>query len=150
MNIGFLSFSVAGTNHTLTEIWRMAVDSDNIVAIACVDFKKAFDSVSHEILLRKLEKNFGITGGLLEWIKSYLRERTQFTVLNAVASDLLPVTAGIPQGSVLGPTVFTLFANDLQSAVRSGSLFMYADDTSIFCIGQSARKPLWILYHHCF
>ena len=87
----------------------------------------------------------GITGGLLEWIKSYLSERTQFTVLNGVASDLLPVTAGIPQGSVLGPTLFTLFTNDLPSAVRSGSLFMYADDTSIFCIGQSADLAIALL-----
>ena len=62
----------------------------------------------------------------------------QFTVLNGVASDLLSVTAGIPQGSVLGLTLFTLFTSDLPSAVRSGSLFMYADDTSIFCVGQSA------------
>ena len=94
----------------LTEIWRMAVDLDNVVAVAFVDFKKAFDSVSHEILLRKLEVNFGITGGLLEWIKSYLSERMQFTVLTGVASDLLPVTAGIPQGSVLGQTLFTLYS----------------------------------------
>ena len=140
----------------LTEIWRMAVDSDNVVAVAFVDFKKAFDSVSHEILLRKLEINFGITGGLLEWIKSYLSERMQFTVLNGVASDLLPVTAGIPQGSVLGPTLFTLFTNDLPSAVRSGSTFMYADDTSIFCVGQSAdlaidllNKALQEVYRWC-
>ena len=140
----------------LTEIWRMAADSDNVVAVAFVDFKKAFDSVSHEILLRKLEINFGITGGLLEWIKSYLSERMQFTVLNGVASDLLPVTAGIPQGSVLGPTLFTLFTNDLPSAVRSGSTFMYADDTSIFCVGQSAdlaidllNKALQEVYRWC-
>ena len=86
----------------------MAVDSDNVVAVAFVDFKKAFDSVSHEILLRKLERNFDIAGGLLEWIKRYLSERMQFTVLNGVTSDLLLVTAGIPQGSVLGPTFFTL------------------------------------------
>ena len=60
----------------------------------------------------------------------------QFTMLNGVASDLLPVTAGISQG--LGPTLFTLFANDLISTVRSRSLFIYADDTSVFCVGQSA------------
>ena len=69
----------------LTEIWRMAVDLGNVVAVAFVDFKKGFDSVSHEILLRKLEINFGITGGLLEWIRSYLSERMQLTVLNGVA-----------------------------------------------------------------
>ena len=108
-------------------------------------FKKAFDSVSHEILLRKLEINFGITGGLLEWRKSYLSERMQFTVLNGVAPDLLPVTAGIPQALVLGPTLFTLFTNDLLCAVRSGSLFMYADDISIFCVGQSADLAIDLL-----
>ena len=80
----------------------MAVDLDNVVAVAFVDFKKAFDSVSHEILLRKLEINFGITGGLPEWIKSYLSERMQFTVLNGVASDLLPVTAGIRYTTRIG------------------------------------------------
>ena len=53
--------------------------------MAFVDFKKGFDSVSHEILLRKLEINFGITGGLLEWIRSYLSERMQLTVSNGVA-----------------------------------------------------------------
>ena len=62
----------------------------------------------------------------------------QFTVLNGVASDLLPVTADIPEGSVLGPMLFAPFTNDLPAAVRSGSVFMYADDTSIFCVGQSA------------
>ena len=102
----------------------MVVGSDSALAVAFVDFKKAFDSVLHEILLRKLEINFAITGGLLEWIKSYLTERMQFTVLNGVASDLLLVTAGIPPGSVLGATLFTLFTNDLLPAVCLGSLFM--------------------------
>ena len=66
-------------------------------------------------------------------------------MLNGVASDLLSVTVGIPQGSVLGPTLFTLFTNDLPSAIRSWSLFMYADDTSIFCVGQSADSAIALL-----
>ena len=90
----------------------------------------------------KLESQFGITGGLLDWIKSYLSGRTQYTVLNGVTSELLPVKTGIPQGSVLGPTLFTLFCNDLPSAVGSGTLYMYADDTTIFCIGESADIAL--------
>lgn len=100
-----------------------------------MDFRKAFDSVSNEILV-KLEYNFVITGVLLDWIKDYLSGRTQSTVLDGVKSDMLPVKTGIPQGSVLG-LIFTLFTNDLPAAITMGSLFMYADDTSIFCIGES-------------
>ena len=100
-----------------------------------MDFRKAFDSVSNEILV-KLEYNFVFTGVLLDWIKDYLSRRTQFTVLDGVKSDMLPVKTGIPQGSVLG-LIFTLFTNDLPAAITMGSLFMYADDTSIFCIGES-------------
>ena len=107
-----------------------------------MDFRKAFDSVSHEILLKNLEYNFCIRGVLLDWIKDYLSGKMQFTVLNGVKSDMLPVTTGIPQGSVLGPILFTLFTNDLPAAITMGSLFMYADDTSIFCIGESADAAI--------
>lgn len=116
----------------LTEIWRSAVDSGRVAAVVFVDFRKAFYSVSHEILVKKLENSFGITGALLDWIKDYLSGRMQFTVLNGVKSDILPVTTGIPQGSVLGPTLFTLFTNDLPEAISEGDLYMYADDTSIY------------------
>ena len=63
-------------------------------------------------------------------------------MLNGVKSDLLPVSMGIPQGSVLGPTLFTLFTNDLPLSVRSGSLYMFADDTTVFCIGDTADEAI--------
>ena len=59
-------------------------------------------------------------------------------MLNGVKSDLLPVSMGIPQGSVLGPTLFVLFTNDLPRSVPSGSIFMYADDTTLYCVGETA------------
>ena len=59
----------------LTETWREAVDAGLVVAVAFIDFKKAFDSVSHAILETKLERDFGISGLLLDWLKSYLKER---------------------------------------------------------------------------
>ena len=90
----------------LTELWRKAVDSGLAVAVAFVDFKKAFDSVSHDILVMKLERDFGISGPLLDWIKSYLKDRQQFTIVNGVKSGMLSVSFGIPQGSVLGPNTF--------------------------------------------
>ena len=107
-----------------------------------MDFRKAFDSVSHEILVKKVECNFGTTEVLLDRIQDNLSGRMQFTVLNGVKSDMLPVKTCKPQGSVLCPILFTLFANDLPAAITMGSLFMYADDTSIFCIGESVDAAI--------
>ena len=92
----------------LTETWRKAVDEGLVVAVAFIDFKKAFDSVSHTILEMKLERDFGISGPLLDWLKSYVKERQQFTAVNGSTSEMIPISFGIPQGSVLGPTLFTL------------------------------------------
>ena len=66
----------------------------------------------------------------------------QFTVPKGVKYDMLPVTTGITQGSILGPILFTLFTTALPAEITMGSLFMYADDTSIFCIGGSADAAI--------
>ena len=126
----------------LTETWREAVDAGFGEAVAFVDFKKAFDSVSHAILETKLERDFGISGPLLNWLKSYLKERQQFTVVNGSTSEMLRVSFGIPQGSVLGPTLFTLFTKDLSSSVSSGSVYMFADDTTVYCMSDTAENSI--------
>jgi len=79
----------------LTETWRSVIDSGKFVAVAFIDFRKAFDSVLHATLIMKLERHFGIKGLTLDWLKSYLTGRKQFTVLNGVKSDLLSVSTGI-------------------------------------------------------
>ena len=127
--------------YQITETWRRLVDEGNVVALAFIDFKKAFDSVNHEILIPKLQQNFGICDSFLTWLKSYLYDRRQFTVVNGTKSEFLPVNYGIPQGSVLGPTLFTLFTNDLPSAVKSGELFMFADDTTVY-IGENVDQAV--------
>ena len=126
----------------LTETWRVAVDAGLVVAVAFIDFKKAFDTVSHAILVSKLERDFGISGLLLDWLKSYLKERQQCTAVNGSTSEMIPISFGILQGSVLGPTLFTLFTNDLPPLVPSGSVYMFADDTTVYCINDTAEKSI--------
>ena len=121
----------------MTEIWRSAIDSNKVVGIVLVDFQKAFDCVSHNVLLRKLENDFGINGLLLNWLRSYLDNRKQYTFLNGIASDLNTVKSGIPQGSILGPTLFSLYTSDLPEAITTATTYMYADDTTLYCIGDS-------------
>ena len=122
----------------LSEIWRTAINANKVVAVAFVDFKKAFDCVSHAILLHKLNFQFGVQGSLLSWLIDYLTDRTQYSVVNGRHST----ACGIPQGSVLGPTLFALYTNDLPSAVSSGFIFMFADDTTVSCIGDTADNTV--------
>lgn len=108
---------------------------------ACIgvflDLAKAFDTVSVPILLNKLE-SFGIRGVVLEWFRSYLSLRRQRIKINNSVSDSNTVTFGVPQGSILGPTLFIIYLNDI-SSVRNcdGQLFCYADDTAVVFRGSS-------------
>lgn len=95
-----------------------------------LDFSKAFDTVPHRRLLGKLEA-YGIEGDLLNWIKSFLCDRTQEVVVNGCKSEASPVLSGIPQGTVLGPVLFVVYINDLLDNISSDGL-MFADDTKIF------------------
>ena len=118
------------------------MDEGNVVTVAFINFKRAFDSVNHEILITKLQQNFGIFDSFLTWLKGYLSDRCQFTVVNGTKSEFLPVNYGIPQGSVLGPTLFTLFTNDLPSSAEFEELFMCADDTTVYCIGENVDQAV--------
>ena len=96
--------------------------------IVYLDFRKAFDSVSHSILLSKLQ-NMGITGLLLNWFRAYLSNRSQLVSVNGQHSSLLPVTSGVPQGSILGPLLFLVYINDLPGYVQFSRALLFADDT---------------------
>ena len=104
-----------------------------------IDFQKAFDCVSHSIL-DKLEHNFGITGNLLARLRDYLSEREKYTVIHGVPSENTKVAHGIPQGSVLGPVLFALYTSDLPKAVNTAMTFLYADDTTMYCVGESVDQ----------
>lgn len=94
------------------------------------DFSKAFDKVSHTLLLSKLS-GYGVAGTLLSWLESYLSGRVQRVKIDTYLSDEFDVTSGVPQGSHLGPLLFSLFVNDLGNLLSSNFL-MFADDLKIF------------------
>ena len=107
--------------------WSKGLDSDCIY----LDYAKAFDKVDHALLVKKLEL-FSIHPIMLKWIKSFLMDRKQCVVVNGTKSSEQPVISGVPQGSVLGPVLFVLFINDLESAVmRNSTVRFFADDTRI-------------------
>ena len=94
-----------------------------------------------------LQNDFAIGGSLLTWLKSYLRDRTQYTVVNGKESSIAKITYGIPQGSVLGPTLFALFTNDLPENVESGNVYMYADDMTFkYIVSETQPTKKW--YRH--
>ena len=98
--------------------------------VAVLDFSKAFDVVPHRRLLGKV-KHYGITGQTLNWISEFLSGRTQCVVVDGAESCWIPVTSGVPQGTVLGPLLFLLYINDLPDCVSS-SVRLFADDCLLY------------------
>ena len=101
-----------------------------------LDFSKAFDTVDHSILLKKLH-NYGIRGIALDWFDNYLKNREQFVTYNSVTSNKLRITCGVPQGSILGPLLFLLYINDLSTVSDASLPFMFADDTTFLYTGNN-------------
>ena len=107
------------------------IDKGNSVDVVYIDFCKAFDTVSHQKLIMKLSK-YEIHGNLLLWIKDFLSERTQNVKIGNSLSSTMKVTSGVPQGSVLGPTLFLVYINDLLDINIHSSVCLFADDVKVY------------------
>ena len=107
-------------------------NNDNIQTdVIIMDFAKAFDKVPHRHLIYKL-KYYGVTGHTLNWITDFLTDRTQTVVLEGEMSNKVPVTSGVPQGTVLGPILFLIYINDLPNYLQHSTLRLFADDSIIY------------------
>ena len=116
---------------SIAESIRCSVDNKEFDCGIFIDLKKAFDTVNHSILLLKLH-HYGVRGKAYEWFQSYLSNRKQFVCVHGHDSDSLPLTCGVPQGSILGPLLFLLYVNDLPNASSLRTFHLFADDTNIY------------------
>ena len=149
-NVKFLSDNQHGfrkqhsTVHSIAQITNFVntkMDKGQPTLAAFIDFRKAFDCVQHEILLDKLSES-GIDDRAVKWFDSYLSDRKQMVLANNTYSMLQAVTQGVPQGSVLGPLFYIIYANDIEKIIKSCKIALYADDTVLYTANTDFGKSV--------
>ena len=125
--------------HALLKAQQVLLDSlsrRQVSLLLLIDFSKAFDMVEHSVLLKKLE-HYGIRGTALQWIASYLENRTQFVSIDGTDSKTRHMKYGVPQGSILGPLLFIIYINDIPNISQIAKFILYADDANIIITGNN-------------
>ena len=137
------------TETTLLKIHNdliLAMDRGEVTSLILLDLSAAFDTVDHSILLARLQNWFGLDGLSLDWFSSYLSSRSQAVSINDSISAFSILSCGVPQGSVLGPLLFTLFTTPLGSVISKNSLkyHLYADDTQLYISFTPSNSALYL------
>ncbi len=117
----------------MDDLYRIIDDRRSAVLVG-LDLSAAFDTIEHEILIERLESVFGVTGSACEWLKSYLKGREQFVVAGGERSTTTRCMFGVPQGSVLGPFLFSVYVSPISELIASHGVqyHQYADDTQLY------------------
>lgn len=128
--------------HSTTDVLKIvndvvssALDQGKFVGTILIDLQKAFDTVDHDILLKKCER-IGLRGKIHNILKNYLSHRKACTRINNSCSNFCDVSCGVPQGSILGPLLFIIYVNDIVDIVENAHIFLFADDIVIMAINQ--------------
>ena len=128
----------------IVEEIQLALDHHLPVDLILIDFRKAFDTVPHQHLLKKLY-HYGIQGNIYNWISSWLTKRQQRVVIKGHNSFYVHVNSGVPQGTVLGPLMFLLYINDITTNISS-NIRLFADDCVLLIYCNTAARGLTDIY----
>ena len=114
----------------------LALDSGEEAVLILLDFSAAFETIRHDILHHRLQHRFGFTGKALQWLKSYVANRSQSVLIRGKSSTSCSMQRGVPQGSVMGPTLYSLYSSPLEDLILANGFrcVIYADDTQLYSI----------------